>query len=305
MRNHKPFFRNLGGLMTGYRDLLYYGVKNGDKLKSFLEKRDLYDIRFPYSSKLTWMNMLMQMSPKKYYYNYHFTKSELVAKHHEQLQFATKVLQRVENLNFDDNATYDHLTKRYGLFLSLCLKERNQIIVPTLLEDFVWHSHMTENQSYVSMCKSIFGYILDHRTDIDIESAKAESSKIRNDFLVGLGLSASVVASSILSPNLPTEPKKENRDNKNSSSSSDLSDCGVDFVNFGPLHPLNPLSPMYKSSYPPFDTTTFFHQRSDLSNVSSSSDMSTSSDSSSSLSSSDDSYCGGSSCGSSSCGGGD
>lgn len=234
----------LGGLMTGYRDLLYYGVKNSEQLKIFLEKRDLYDIPFPYSSKLSWMHMLMRMSPKKFYYRHNFTKSELVAKHHEQLKFASKVLQRVENLNFDDEATHDHFIKRYGLFLTLCSKESNQIIVPTLLEDFVWHSHMTDNGSYVDMCYKIFGYILDHRTDIDIESAKTASSKIRNDFLVGLGLSASVAASSILSSKLPTETKKEDKD---SYSSSDPSDCGIDIVNWS-LHPFNPLSPTYVTS---------------------------------------------------------
>lgn len=47
------------------------------------------------------------------------------------------------------------------------MKERpGTITVPTLLEDFMWHSHMQDAENYKKDMKNCLGYVLNHNDEI-------------------------------------------------------------------------------------------------------------------------------------------
>jgi hypothetical protein len=90
------------------------------------------------------------MDPVKYNRDGIFTNETLLQLHSDQLSFGAKVLPLLKNYNFDNPQTIRELNDRYGLFLTLCVTHKKKCIVPTLIEDFVWHAHMTDHEDYVN-----------------------------------------------------------------------------------------------------------------------------------------------------------
>ncbi len=328
---------NISSLCTTYRTDLLYAVRNNNEIKDYINRKcslakpgDISQWTYVFSNKARWIEMMMRMSPKRYNKGSIFLRYDLLEKQEEQVKFADKVLPKIEKLNFDDQAVMGGLVAKYGLFLTLCLKNPNSQIVPSLIEDFVWHSHMTDPRSYKDMTTSMFGRILDHRTDINLEKATNESQIIRENFLKSYGIQsdssfgtfgtiamagmAGMAVTSAMhsqqyhhSQQNDQQPKQQQTDN----SSSSVSSCGGDLMGFGPngiLNPINPwnsvnpLSPYHHHGHHGYGSISHSSNNED-NYIDSSNDVSDSSgsDSSSSCSSSS---CSSSSCGSS-CGGGD
>ena len=70
----------------------------------------------------------------------------------------------------------------YMLFLEICKKYPKEMIIPTVKEDFVWHSHLQDHHSYVNDMQNYLGYILDHQTDIDVNKHINKSTEIKCDY---------------------------------------------------------------------------------------------------------------------------
>jgi hypothetical protein len=59
--------------------------------------------------------------------------------------------------------TFEESYKNYVEFLYLCSKEPKKAIVANKLADFMWHSHMQDNQNYKLDMIRMVGCVLDHR----------------------------------------------------------------------------------------------------------------------------------------------
>ena len=80
---------------------------------------------------------------------------------------------------------YNHWLKEYEIFLLLCKENPRQIIVPSLIQDFMWHSHLQNNKLYHADTASIFGTVLDHNDTIPdnlLEKYREETKEIRDRY---------------------------------------------------------------------------------------------------------------------------
>ena len=304
---------NIGRLCSNYRSSLRYVVTHNESIKRYIDNRIVYaepegKSRFVQllSKKVDWIETLLKMDPVAYSKKRMVHSSELLSRHLAQVVFADKIIPLIERLDFNNQTVIDKQVSNYGMFLTLCLKNPNNHIVPNLIEDFVWHSHMSDHWAYASMTKAMFGHILPHRTDIDLEKANVETKAIRKNFMlmnshttgtmtsVGtLGIIASVAALSN-SNNGQQDGKKPS-----DSGCSGISDCaGINLIGFGPSGILNPINP-WNNVNPMSPYYSSYHETHTSNNFS---DTYSSSDSSSNDSSSNDSSsdCGG--CGSGGCG---
>lgn len=287
---------NISSLCINYRTGLEYAIKNNSDIKKYISSNYYYIHQkvspflfmhkyiFKNKNSNDWIITLMKMEPINCYNTKWPSQESLLKMHDSQVKFAEKVLPIVNKFNFDDTKTIQELTDKYGLFLTLCLKNQTKPIVPTLIEDFMWHSHMTDNPNYVRMTKYMFGRILPHHAHIESPKIIEESQNIRKKFIeenpnhiqtaamIGLGYVIGSNMQNINSTNTQ-EPKKS----QETGSNSDLSDCsGMDITN--PIHPLNPLNPL---------NSVYHHHHHTSSSYSSDSSCSSSSCSSSSCGSSD------------------
>lgn len=77
---------------------------------------------------------------------------------------------------------YSEWKQKYKLFLQMCTKNPTKIIVPSLIEDFIWHAHMQDNLKYIQDTTKIYGQVLDHRDDYnekDMQNFITETKTIR------------------------------------------------------------------------------------------------------------------------------
>jgi hypothetical protein len=77
------------------------------------------------------------------------------------------------------NLDYQTCLKSYCNFLRL-VKSRGRsmwIVIPTLYEEFMWHSHMKDNVNYKKDTKRILGYVLKYNNEI----SQAEIQNYWND----------------------------------------------------------------------------------------------------------------------------
>lgn len=66
------------------------------------------------------------------------------------------------------NLDYQTCLKSYCNFLGL-VKSRGRsmwIVIPTLYEECMWHSHMKDNANYKKNTKRILGYVLKYDNEI-------------------------------------------------------------------------------------------------------------------------------------------
>jgi hypothetical protein len=263
-----------------------------------------------------WYDTLLKMDPVAYNNEYVVNYHNLLSKHDGQVVFASKVLPLVEKLDFENELVMNRLLSNYAMFLDICLTSRNAMnarnvpIVPTLIEDFVWHSHMLDHKDYVDMTTKMFGKILGHQTDLEMEKADRESKVVRDEYLkskgllqndsgsmVGMAGIAGMAAMGVIAAthghqrphDRPTDKPLETQKTDGSTTSSDC--AGTDLMGFGPsgiLNPINPwnsinpISPYYSSHHS--STSSFTHSSNDISSHDSNHDSSN--DSSSSCSSS-------------------
>ena len=80
---------------------------------------------------------------------------------------------------------YKNWEKQYKNFLSMCKKNPHKVIIPNMIEDFMWHAHMLNHNDYNTDCINIFGSLLDHNDTIDGKLMEMiELSKDKHPFFV-------------------------------------------------------------------------------------------------------------------------
>ena len=154
--------------------------------KMNLKLNDEYDI---FMNSRTWIRTVCKMNPVEYhaehtiYCSNYFSKSWVMYYHENQLTFAGKILPLMWDVDLSNEKHTERLIHNYAGFLHLCNSSK-KTIVPTLLEDFVWHSHMMLHTEYVEDTTKIFGRVLDHRikmTKEELEEKKKESEQVRSE----------------------------------------------------------------------------------------------------------------------------
>lgn len=116
-----------------------------------------------------------------------------------------------------------------------CLKARQkkEMLIPSLLEDFGWHAHMLDHDNYVKDTKAWFGDILNHDTTTRItHERRKRSDQLRHEFdfgsiasigAVGAIGAASIGAASIGAASIGVNKQRNERNERTESSS----DCAV------------------------------------------------------------------------------
>jgi hypothetical protein len=67
---------------------------------------------------------------------------------------------------------YDASHKHYIEFLYLCSQKPKEVIVPNKIADFMWHSHMQDNEAYKTDTIAMLGRVLNHIDDFPEEVLK-------------------------------------------------------------------------------------------------------------------------------------
>lgn len=163
-----------------------------------------------------WLLSVHKLQPVSFYSKLRLDLNEFLTEHHKQLEFCHKIQPKLPNINMEK------AIQEYYAFLVMCKDNPKQTVIPTLGEDFVWHSHMQENEAYIKDTIQIFGHILDHRTDLEMERIKPESDKIREKTL--------------------TKTK-----DKNNTQTSNCSACTYYYPNY-----YSPYSPYHSQSHSPY-----------------------------------------------------
>ena len=180
---------------------------------------------FKVPSYKKWIEMTKTMNPVEYAkgsmtYNYH----------HDQIEFARKLFPVLYYADIEHDKVMDGLIENYCNFLSLCKLYPKQMIVPSLIEDFVWHSHMTDHKSYVEDTTRIFGKILNHNTsDVNLAKNKEETLKLKESYYSNVyysNCSSVLDPTNPLSPTSPMNPMSPMHPLNNYYSSCSISDCG-------------------------------------------------------------------------------
>ena len=95
---------------------------------------------------------------------------DFINEYEKQMEFSHKIYPIVGNIDFRDNQKIlDKYVHNYADYLAICKNNPKSMVVPSLTADFVLHSHMLDNDCYVKDTNNIFGRILDHKMDIDID----------------------------------------------------------------------------------------------------------------------------------------
>lgn len=95
-----------------------------------------------------------------------------------QIDFSNKIKPIIQ-----EQFNYSSWKKQYKKFLLMCRNNPNSVIVPTMIEDFMWHAHMLDSINYSDACYRIFGKLLYHNDTINdemMEKYKNETKIIRN-----------------------------------------------------------------------------------------------------------------------------
>lgn len=95
----------------------------------------------------------------------------LVAACIRQREFCVKL--EDSKYSWYSKATASQLKAEYENFLALVKEHHGTgLLVPTLHEDFVWHAHMQFHESYAQDSIARFGWLLDHKDDIEPNELK-------------------------------------------------------------------------------------------------------------------------------------
>lgn len=72
-----------------------------------------------------------------------------------------KAMDKEEGLGWNLDITKT-VAEEYRKYLTLCLENPNDNIVPSGMVDDFWHLHILDTQKYQEDCQNIFGYFLHH-----------------------------------------------------------------------------------------------------------------------------------------------
>jgi hypothetical protein len=113
-------------------------------------------------------------------------------------------------------------------------RQKKEMLIPSLLEDFGWHAHMLDHDNYVKDTKAWFGDILNHDTTTRItRERRKRSDQLRSEFdFASIGAAsigaasigaASIGAASIGAASIGANKQRAERNERTESSS----DCAV------------------------------------------------------------------------------
>lgn len=97
-----------------------------------------------------------------------------------QYGFNGKIIKEIKREDLNSSK----LKNGYVSFLKLCKKFPTKTIVPTPLQDFMWHSHMQDHLGYIEDTKNYLGRILNHDDDIDpklLEKYRKETEYLKKN----------------------------------------------------------------------------------------------------------------------------
>lgn len=194
--------KNLHWLTSIYQKQLKFSYQNTNEIKDYFNSNIGSNLRFSprswdsngenkpvefgkvlYFEKVadfdlsiySWNKTLAKLSPVRYDSRGEYSYHELLLEHQKQILFYNNMI-KIDLNNIDDAIL------SYNKFLSTCKAYPKDVIIPTLMEDLIWHAHMNDHYAYVNDMKTIFGHILDHNTSIDTNLVKNKSVEIRLDF---------------------------------------------------------------------------------------------------------------------------
>ena len=108
-----------------------------------------------------WIISVHKLQPKNFHLTQSLNQDDFMTEHFKQIEFSKKIQSVLEKFDLTK------FTEDYHHYLETCIKNPSKIIIPNLRQDFMWHSHMQDHATYVADTVSIFGHILDHRTDTE------------------------------------------------------------------------------------------------------------------------------------------
>lgn len=82
-----------------------------------------------------------------------------------------KAMDTDEGFGWDLNTT-QFIAEEYRKYLTLCLENPNEAIVPSSMVDNFWHLHILDTQKYADDCQKVFGYFLHHFPYFGMRGAK-------------------------------------------------------------------------------------------------------------------------------------
>lgn len=172
-------------------------------------------IIFDQESKLhDFLHFVWKSHPVDYFNKKFLSEETFLNSIKKQTEFCVKFKEHISQAQGDpkelDESWIDYYIEVYLHFLFFAKKNEN-IIVPTLEEDFVWHSHMNNPPKYQYDMNLIFEYLLDHndsindekliemmakRRQVDLKFGKIKKGE-KNDVQAGGGCSAGVCSRNI------------------------------------------------------------------------------------------------------------
>jgi len=176
---------------TRYKSIINYGVKEIPRTKEMSSHVKNYVDLFhkngimtkkPYMSKLSndmfdWLLSVHKLQPVQFHMQSRLDFLTFLEENNKHMEFCHKIQPKLPNFKIND------AIEEYYHFLMMCKDNPKQLVIPTLREDFIWHSHMQDHEIYVKDTIQIFGHILDHRTDLEMERVKPISDEIRQKSL--------------------------------------------------------------------------------------------------------------------------
>lgn len=115
--------------------------------------------------------------------------------HYDQIIFSEKIIKVVKEYAPTIKSQHDwqkdmfmKFINEYLIYLTMCRDNPNEIIRPSLVQDFVWHSHMMQHKSYIEDTTIIFGRCLKHDTSIpdsELDKLKTTNSNVNKQHSSG------------------------------------------------------------------------------------------------------------------------
>lgn len=111
----------------------------------------------------------------------------LIKQYYSQLQFKQKITHIFGKNIMLTKEQLSNMVINYYMFLDMCNRNKDTMIIPTIQEDFIWHSHLLDHNNYMKDTTSIFGKPLNHIIDEDkVENNRVISFEIRQNYYKNL-----------------------------------------------------------------------------------------------------------------------
>lgn len=255
---------HLGRLCEQYRYDLKRAINDDEKIRDSIRiigfrRIDDLGIRVHIFHRhcLPWCNTLIKLHPDnhtKYELWYH--EMYLLKTHKSQVSFGRCVFGNanlninINECNFSNPSVIDELNYEYGIFLALTYKHRSELIIPTLLQRFAWHAHMTDHDHYRELSRQIFGTVLRYNEPSNVEYLKFatyRTSQLRAELLASVN--NNIINVEELKCNNNTIQSKDKEKKSEPASHTPIVDGSTGVYNiYDPTNPwnyVNPLSPWH------------------------------------------------------------